>query len=194
MNAYCADSERFPDRDFLSELRQYHNSPQLGSKWEKDTLLDEPITTSQHISPLFENIYLRYFIIPVCLDKTRGGHQIPAKSISHSSNITIRAQIIKTHAMMLELPLLVRSGSFFIFSLTCARAEGVSFRCALICGNFRRLSARFNYPSFCGSKTRVLRRLILCSPLFVLAELGPKIPNQPWSSRGYFLDVLLETG
>jgi len=64
---------------------------------------------------------------------------------------TVRTGIIEPHARTLELPLLVWSDTFFFFSLSQARSEGVSFRCplALLCkrGNFGRRSARFNYSS-----------------------------------------------
>ena len=43
--------------------------------------------------------------------------------------VTVRTQIIRPHVSTLELPLLIRSGSFS-FLLSEARAEGVSFRCA----------------------------------------------------------------
>ena len=42
--------------------------------------------------------------------------------------VTVRTQIIRPHASTLELPLLIRSGSFF-FSFVWS-SEGVSFRCA----------------------------------------------------------------
>ena len=67
---------------------------------------------------------------------------------------TVFTGIIEPHARTLELPLLVRSGNVFLFFLSGAQAEGVSFGCALAPlskrGNFGRLSAWFNYYSKYG--------------------------------------------
>jgi len=68
---------------------------------------------------------------------------------------TVRTRIIGPEARTLELPLLVRSVSFFFFLLSQAGAEGVSFRCALAPlsrrGNFGRLCLGSNYSSSYGT-------------------------------------------
>jgi len=66
---------------------------------------------------------------------------------------TVRTGIIETGARTLELPLPVRSSTFFFCLMPGAEAGG--FRSALEPlskrGNFRCLSTRFNYSSSYGS-------------------------------------------
>jgi len=69
---------------------------------------------------------------------------------------TVRTGIIEPDFWKLELPFLVRSTIFCFFCFFCLKsgAEGAGFRSALEPlskrGNFRRLSARFNYSSSYG--------------------------------------------
>ena len=91
-------------------------------------------------SPVLENVYVVQY----------------RTDVRYSRRCTsVFTRTIEPHARTLELPLLVRSGSFFLFLLSQGRAEGGSFRCALALlskrGNFGRLSARFNYSGSCGT-------------------------------------------
>jgi len=102
-------------------------------------------------------------------------HRAEMDNLSFCGTCTVRTGIIEPHATCrtLELLLLVWSDTFFFFSLSQARSEGVSFRCALalLCkrGNFGRRSARFNYSCSYGIQKRCVDMYKTVEP-HVLAE------------------------